>query len=696
MGLFSRRKSTSHALPPPPPPPPPARVDIQSPPSPPTYNYSPQEASHWNCQSPPQPQQPAGHFQPAGYLPPPPSWHAPPSTANVHANSPPPPPYQQHQQQDQRNYPPIIVNQHYYLSQPPSSVCPTSTSYGSRTTTSRLGMDPVVNLADGMIPGTSALVHQVFDDGLPRWHGQATQLLNQGAAMYDQISSKFNNVMTMIDSDKYFGNEKDLFTYQQQPAPPGMGSAPSEPAAVTTTRGLHGAPKKSSGSGSKDNSKGQTAAVASSLLSSGGYFAKVELYANSRLPMNLPPLRLYMPTYPLLCLAAQYSEKVYEKPEGFERDTHVDADWRTGTKAMRLKSVPMDHMNTIVFAIRGTATFMDWAVNLNTAPTSPTGFLDDPGNFCHAGFLTAARKMIKPVAARLRQLLEEQPGRASHSLLITGHSAGGAVAALLYSHMLATSRSAASELNHLTSCFKRVHCVTFGAPPVSLLPLAKPPNRPELKKSIFLAFVNEGDPVARADKAYIKSLLELFAAPVPETSSSSDSRGRKSSNASSTSDSGRKSCSAPELPPRRPGTDKTSKEKKHSKSTSAVPSSKTSSKTSYLVKASSSSLISTATSKTSSSSKKSKSSANKPTWQVPPSTLSNAGRLVVLRSGDPRARIKSRKTVEERLDEGVVAQTVTDEELRGVVWGDPVCHVMKLYAGRIETLAVGAVTVKGY
>lgn len=151
----------------------------------------------------------------------------------------------------------------------------------------------MVDLADGMIPGTSALVHHVFDDGLPRWHGQATQLLNQGAAMYDQISNKFNNVMTMIDSDKYFGNEKDLFTYQPQPCgtPPVSEPAPAVPA--VTTRGMQVVPKKHSSS--KDAaSKGQTAAVASSLLSSGGYFAKVELYANSRLPMNLPPLKLYV------------------------------------------------------------------------------------------------------------------------------------------------------------------------------------------------------------------------------------------------------------------------------------------------------------------------------------------------------------------------------------------------------------------
>lgn len=42
---------------------------------------------------------------------------------------------------------------------------------------------------------------------------------------------------------------------------------------------------------------------------------------------------------------------------------------------MVIKSVPIDDMNTIIFAIRGSQTFMDWAVNLNSAPVSPSGFL---------------------------------------------------------------------------------------------------------------------------------------------------------------------------------------------------------------------------------------------------------------------------------------------------------------------------------
>lgn len=75
---------------------------------------------------------------------------------------------------------------------------------------------------------------------------------------------------------------------------------------------------------------------------------------------------------------------------------------------------------------------------------------DDPGNLCHSGFLAVARKMIKPVAARLRSLLEEDPSRTSSSLLMTGHSAGGAIASLLYAHLLA--EEVRSELSILAGC----------------------------------------------------------------------------------------------------------------------------------------------------------------------------------------------------------------------------------------------------
>lgn len=86
----------------------------------------------------------------------------------------------------------------------------------------------------------------------------------------------------------------------------------------------------------------------------------------------------YLPSYPLLCLAAQYSQRAYNKPTGNEREAFVNADWRMGTKAMVIKSMPHDDMNCVVFAIRGSQTFMDWAVNLNSSPVSPKDFLVTP------------------------------------------------------------------------------------------------------------------------------------------------------------------------------------------------------------------------------------------------------------------------------------------------------------------------------
>lgn len=248
--------------------------------------------------------------------------------------------------------------------------------------------------------------------------------------------------------------------------------------------------------------------------------------------------------------------------------------------------------------------------------------------------------MIGPVAARLRSLLQEDPSRARCSLLITGHSAGGAVAALLYSHMLATTQQAQSELNMLTGCFKRIHCVTFGAPPVSLLPLTTPKTL-ALRKSLFLSFVNEGDPVPRADKAYVRSLLDLYSSPVPGQS-------------------GLNIATPAKLQPLITGFSKSSlalnKIKNQQVAPPPVPYSNAA-----------------------------------PLWRVPEATLSCAGRIVLLRSMQRHDGKSTKQKTNEMMNEGIVAQTISDDLLRGVVWGDPVCHMMKLYARRIEILATNAV-----
>jgi hypothetical protein len=447
---------------------------------------------------------------------------------------------------------------------------------------------------------------------------KSMQALCQGAALCDNLNTKFDAVMTSIDNGLFSGKEQDLMVYDNGQRPPGSGPPQHD---------------------SKDQANNQAYDVLGGENGS-NHFSKVWLYSNSRLPPHLPPFKVYLPTYPLMCLAATYSERVYTapNPKTHETEDHIRADWRSGTKAMVLKSIPVDDMNTVVFAIRGSQTFMDWAVNYNSAPTSPKGFLDDPSNLVHAGFLYVARKMVKPVAKRLKVLLEENPARSNCSLLITGHSAGGAVAALLYAHMM--SKTVESNLSYLTSFFKRVHCITFGAPPISVLAIKKTSDERH-RKSLFYAFVNEGDPVPRADKGIVRSLLKLYASPAPTASAlgqtlASMSKLNLSSPPPSSPPKSRMRLVLPNKPSPRTGT--------------------------------SASMASSA-----------------PAWAIPTCTLAPAGRIVILRQ-----KFGSRN------DDDTEAVTVDDELLYKVVYGDPLKHQMQLYKTRIESIATRAVTAGGF
>lgn len=346
-------------------------------------------------------------------------------------------------------------------------------------------------------------------------------------------------------------------------------------------------------------------------------FRKTWLYANSRLPPAMLPMQIYIPTWQITCMAAQASADVYRRPTRDEREDFVDADARRGTKAMVIKSRPVDDKNIIVLAIRGSKTYnpIDWTVDFRIRPTEPTGFLDDAGNACHAGFLQISRAMIEPVAARLRTLLQKDWARGPPSLILTGHSAGGAVASLLYMHMMATTVE--TELNNLTGFFKRVHCITFGSPPVSFLPLQNPPGK-RYERNVFLHFANEGDVVVRADRSYMSTIVRIVAAPSPMSPTN-------------TSNALRKHVSRQTL------------KGGYQPGNKWQPS----------------------------------------RWEVPPATLSNAGRMVLLRE-KPGARKHQLEAVQ-----------VTDQELRDVIFGDPEMHSMELYKKRIDELAIAAVTGRG-
>ena len=188
-----------------------------------------------------------------------------------HGYGSPQPPLQQGSAGALVPYQPIFVNQNYFL--PPSQPQQPPKKGGA---ISKLNLNSVTNLLAGDVPHCIPGAH-IFNDGIPAWQHQGTQYLCQGAALYDLISSKFDTVVTLIDGERFSGDERELVVFQ----PPAPMFQELQHQSGYTNRGL--APGKS---------KGVVNNSISSALVSTNYFAKVNLYANSRLPPNLPPMKL--------------------------------------------------------------------------------------------------------------------------------------------------------------------------------------------------------------------------------------------------------------------------------------------------------------------------------------------------------------------------------------------------------------------
>lgn len=98
-----------------------------------------------------------------------------------------------------------------------------------------------------------------------------------------------------------------------------------------------------------------------------------------------------------------------------------------------------------LLVIRGSDDWKDWLYNFRAFPR------DTPGGRAHGGFVVAARTIRARILDRARKVLAKH-----YRLLITGHSAGGAVAAL----MPCMLRASLGE--HVAG---QIDVVTFAAPP---------------------------------------------------------------------------------------------------------------------------------------------------------------------------------------------------------------------------------------
>jgi hypothetical protein len=159
---------------------------------------------------------------------------------------------------------PIHITQNLYLA-PPLPERPQKLG----NSTSKLNVSSVSNLLDQGVPQYVPGAKYI-NNGVP----SGTQNLNQEAALCDLISSKFDTVITLIDGDNFSGDERELAVYE----PP----QPMWPQEQESDRALMKSGK----------SKGMVNNSVSTALISRNYFEKVNLYANSRLPPNLPPMKL--------------------------------------------------------------------------------------------------------------------------------------------------------------------------------------------------------------------------------------------------------------------------------------------------------------------------------------------------------------------------------------------------------------------
>ncbi|KAK3935139.1 hypothetical protein QBC46DRAFT_56486 [Diplogelasinospora grovesii] len=152
---------------------------------------------------------------------------------------------------------------------------------------------------------------------------------------------------------------------------------------------------------------------------------------------------------------------------------------------------------------------MDWMVNGNGEPI----FSQDLGETLataqfHRGFLAVAEAMQEELAKRIAATVTAL--KAQHiDLLLTGHSAGGAMAQLFYAMMATSAESSRRAIATIAPNFRRVHCIVFGAPPITTIPI-QTPSRDPFQSGLFLSIINEGDPVPLAQEGYVKALLQVF------------------------------------------------------------------------------------------------------------------------------------------------------------------------------------------
>ncbi|KAK4200875.1 Alpha/Beta hydrolase protein [Triangularia verruculosa] len=240
-------------------------------------------------------------------------------------------------------------------------------------------------------------------------------------------------------------------------------------------------------------------------------------------------------TSELIRAACQCAVMVYDQTQeigvkGFDVEPvlHRSPSFMGNVKACSMWKIPFTPIpgwrgKTLVISIRGTATAFDHMVNMNGKAMDASNLFQinskgQPFNVqAHAGFLACAQDMAPIITEDIKyQLLADKE---IYNLVFTGHSAGGAVASLLFLHHL-FHQSPTQRMN----C--KLSLITFGSPPVlsrGLTDICKENDG----VGLLLSIVNEYDMISRADGPYLRSLIDLYRSRygLPSVSGSATTRG---------------------------------------------------------------------------------------------------------------------------------------------------------------------------
>ncbi|KAF5538592.1 hypothetical protein FPHYL_12491 [Fusarium phyllophilum] len=119
--------------------------------------------------------------------------------------------------------------------------------------------------------------------------------------------------------------------------------------------------------------------------------------------------------------------------------------------------------------------------------------------YAHSGFLACAATLLPWLTEEIIRQVTVDEGL--KDIVFTGHSAGGAVAAMVFLHFVC---HCPSELSNA-----KFSLITFGAPPVTSTNITKLAEGLPQTRHIY-AVVNEHDLVPRVDQSYITSIISLY------------------------------------------------------------------------------------------------------------------------------------------------------------------------------------------